>query len=70
MPLGGAAYYVTSLFYEVHGHMQRWIHSFLSDRTFQVQLGTTMSDMFIQENGVPQGEVLCDFARYEDKLFF
>lgn len=44
--------------YGVRGRLLRCIHSFLSDRTFQVQLGTTMSDTFIEENGVPQGGVL------------
>ena len=30
----------------------------MSDRTFQVLLGTTVSDVYSQEEGVPQGAIL------------
>ena len=44
--------------YGVRGRMLRCIQSFLTERTFQVRLGSTLSDVFCQENGVPQGGVL------------
>ena len=31
---------------------------FLSDRTFNVRIGITLSDIFKQEQGVPQGSIL------------
>lgn len=44
--------------YGVRGRMLQCVQNFLSDRTFQVRLGSTLSDVFPQENGVPQGGVL------------
>jgi len=38
--------------------MFRFIHSFLSNRTFQVRLGSTLSLTERLENGTPQGSVL------------
>ena len=38
--------------------MLKCLSDFLSDRTFQVRLGSTLSRSFTQENGVPQGCVL------------
>lgn len=35
----------------------RCIQNFLSEHTFQVWLGSTLSDVFLQENGVPLGGV-------------
>lgn len=46
------------LAYGVRGRMLRCIKAYLTGRTFQVRLGTTLSDIFVQENGVPQGGVL------------
>lgn len=42
----------------VRGRLLRCIIDFLEGRTFRVQLGTILSRMFVQENGVPQGSVL------------
>ena len=42
----------------IRGRMLRTIESYLSRRTFRVQIGTTLSKVFVQENGVPQGGVL------------
>lgn len=44
--------------YGIRGRMLRCIADFLQGRSFRVQLGTTLSRPFIQENGVPQGSVL------------
>ena len=35
-----------------------FIQNFLSDRTFNVRIGNTLSDIFKQEQGVPQGSIL------------
>ena len=35
-----------------------FIKKFLSDRTFNVRIGNTLSDIFKQEQGVPQGSIL------------
>ena len=40
------------------GNLPKFIANFLSNRIFQVKLGNTLSDTFIQEEGVPQGSVL------------
>ena len=43
----------------LHGNLPIFIGNFLSDRTFQVHLGTILSDkIFHQEEGVPQGAIL------------
>ena len=42
----------------ISGRMIRFIHSFLSNRTFQVRLGSTLSLTKRLENGTPQGSVL------------
>ena len=34
------------------------IQSFLEDRTMQVRIGFTLSDLYDQEQGVPQGSIL------------
>jgi len=44
--------------YGISGHMFRFIHSFLSNRTFRVRLGSTLSSTKRVENGTPQGSVL------------
>ncbi|GBN34418.1 hypothetical protein AVEN_27281-1 [Araneus ventricosus] len=40
------------------GHLPTFIQQFLSFRHFRVRVGTTLSDTFIQSEGVPQGSVL------------
>ena len=42
----------------VKGQMYNYILDFLSDRTFQVRVGDTISDRYTQETGTPQGAVL------------
>lgn len=42
----------------IRGRMLNCLKDFLSDRSFHVRLGTTLSKKFIQENGVPQGCIL------------
>ena len=38
--------------------MPTFISSFLSNRQFSVRIGGTLSDMYVQEEGVPQGSIL------------
>ena len=40
------------------GRLPNFIKSFLEDRTIQVRVGSTLSDLFDQEQGVPQAAVL------------
>ena len=40
------------------GRLPLFIQNFLSDRQFQVRIGTTLSDVHEQEMGVPQGSIL------------
>ena len=40
------------------GHLPSFIKNFLSKRHFNVRLGSTISDNFEQEMGVPQGSIL------------
>ena len=40
------------------GRLPNFIKSFLSDRKFRVRIGTTLSDIQNQEEGVPQGSIL------------
>ena len=40
------------------GRLPLFIQNFLSDRTFNVRIGNTLSDIFKQEQGVPQGSIL------------
>ena len=40
------------------GRLPKFIKSFLSDRKFQVRIGTTLSDIQNQEEGVPWGSIL------------
>ena len=42
----------------ITGKMFRWIRSFLKNRTFQVRVGSTLSDRYVLDNGIPQGSVL------------
>ena len=40
------------------GRLPMFIQSFLEDRTIQVRVGSTLSDLNDQEQGVPQGSIL------------
>ncbi|MCG7877158.1 MAG: reverse transcriptase domain-containing protein [Candidatus Thiodiazotropha endolucinida] len=40
------------------GRLPLFIQNFLSSRSFNVRIGSTLSDMFEQEQGVPQGSIL------------
>jgi ribonuclease HI len=40
------------------GHLPIFIQNFLSNRSFHVRVGSTLSDSFEQEMGVPQGSIL------------
>lgn len=42
----------------INGHMFNWISNFLSNRTFQVCVGSALSETFHLENGTPQGSVI------------
>ena len=43
---------------EFRGRLPIFIQNFLSDRHFQVKSGSTFSNSYLQENGVPQGSIL------------
>ena len=43
---------------DLRGNLPNFISNFLKNRTFQVKILNTLSDDFIQEEGVPQGSVL------------
>ena len=52
-----------ALIYKLHklglrGHLANFIINFLTDRTFQVRCGTTLSPVTPQDQGLPQGSVL------------
>ena len=40
------------------GNLPIFIENFLTDRSFQIRIGSTLSDSFKQEMGVPQGSIL------------
>ena len=42
----------------LRGRLPKFISSFLSDRHFKVKIGSTTSDTFEQQEGVPQGSIL------------
>jgi hypothetical protein len=42
----------------LEGHLPRFIQNFLCNRSFQVRVGTTLSDLRRLEAGVPQGSIL------------
>ena len=42
----------------LRGHLPNFISNFLSDRCFNVRIGSTLSDTFEQEQGVPQKSIL------------
>ena len=42
----------------LRGRLPNFISNFLSDRSFNVRIGSTLSETFEQEQGVPQGSIL------------
>ena len=42
----------------LRGHMASFVENFLKDRSFKVRIGSTLSDTYLQEEGVPQGSIL------------
>ena len=42
----------------LRGHMPTFISHFLENRQFRVRVGSTLSDLYDQEMGVPQGSIL------------
>ena len=42
----------------LRGRLPNFISNFLSDRSFNVRIGSILSDTFEQEQGVPQGSIL------------
>ena len=49
--------------YGIGGAMFNYIQDFLTDRTFKVKVGNSMSDLYVQENGTPK-------AQYSLRLYF
>ena len=45
----------------IDGQMFNWIKHFLSDRTFQVKIGDSLSDVFTLQFGTPQGSGISPF---------
>ena len=43
---------------KLRGRLPKFIKNFLTARTFQVRIGSTLSDLKNQEEGVPQGSIL------------
>ena len=43
---------------DFRGHLPTFIDGYMSHRLFRVRAGSTLSDMFEQEMGVPQGSSL------------
>ena len=44
--------------FSLKGRLPHFIANFLSNRNFKVRVGTTLSDLQGQEEGVPQGSIL------------
>ena len=42
----------------LRGHLTNFISNFLENRQFRVRIGSTLSDLYDQEMGVPQGSIL------------
>ena len=42
----------------IHGHLPKFLENFLSNRTFQVRIANTLSDIHTLQMGIPQGSVL------------
>ena len=52
----GLLYKISKL--NISGNMYHWIKDFLTDRTFQVKVGNSLSSRFKLEHGTPQGSVI------------
>ena len=50
---------------DLRGRLRNFVSNFLSDRSFNVRIGCTLSDTFKQEQGVPQGCTLSDTFKQE-----
>ena len=44
--------------FDLKGRLPNFIKSFLEDHTIQVRVGSTLSDLYDQEQDVPQGAIL------------
>src|SRR6218665_337909 len=44
--------------HNITGQMFNWIRDFLTDRHIRVRVGAELSDLFLMENGSPQGSVI------------
>ena len=53
IPHGNTVYYIG-----LKGHLPNFIKNVLGNRNFNIPLGSTISDNFEQEMGVPQGSSL------------
>ena len=42
----------------IRGHMGYFLANFIRERSFRVRVGSSLSDRYLQESGVPQGSVL------------
>jgi hypothetical protein len=42
----------------LRGNLPIFVSNFLTERQFKVRLGSTYSNLYDQENGVPQGSIL------------
>lgn len=42
----------------INGRMLQWIANFIGDRTIQVRVGTTLSNIYTVENGTAQGSMI------------
>ena len=43
----------------LRGRLHLFIHNFLYERKLRVRVGTSYSDFYDQEMGVPQGSIFC-----------
>ena len=50
--------FIVTEYAALRGRLPTFIENFLADRTMQVRVGSSLSDYYDQEQGVPQGGVL------------
>ena len=50
------------------GRLPKFISSFLSDRSFNARIGSTLSDTYEQEQGVPQGSFFLSPTLFNIKI--